>query len=107
MISADISTVLPEILLAVYAMAALIFAVYTGKDKTTPLLTWATAAVFVVLALWIGLSGDTGATAFNGAFIADGFARFAKVVILISAAAVLIMSQGYMARMNLGRFEYP
>jgi NADH-quinone oxidoreductase subunit N len=33
MTSADISAVLPEILLAVYAMAALMFGVYTTKDK--------------------------------------------------------------------------
>ncbi|WP_372603276.1 NADH-quinone oxidoreductase subunit NuoN [Actibacterium sp.] len=107
MISADISTVLPEILLAVYAMAALLFAVYTGKDKTTPLLTWVTAGVFVVLAFWIGLGAGTTAQAFGGAFIDDGFSRFAKVVILVSAAAVLVMSQNYMAKMNLGRFEFP
>ncbi len=40
-------------------------------------------------------------------FVDDGFARFSKVVILISAAAVLLMSEGYMARRNLLRFEYP
>ncbi|MHC0054023.1 NADH-quinone oxidoreductase subunit NuoN [Actibacterium sp. D379-3] len=107
MISADISTVLPELLLAVYAMGALLFAVYTGKDRMTPLLTWATSGVFVVLAIWIGFGGGAGQAAFDGAFIDDGFARFAKVVILLSAAAVLLMSQGYMARLDLDRFEYP
>jgi NADH-quinone oxidoreductase subunit N len=33
MTAADFITVLPEIILAVYAMAALMFAVYTGKDR--------------------------------------------------------------------------
>ncbi|MGB8623077.1 MAG: NADH-quinone oxidoreductase subunit NuoN [Paracoccaceae bacterium] len=107
MISADISVMLPEILLAVYAMAALIFGVYTGKDGTTTLLTWVTALVFVVIALWISSNGGVAETAFNGAFVADGFARFAKIVILISAASVLVMSQDYMARHGLGRFEFP
>jgi NADH-quinone oxidoreductase subunit N len=37
----------------------------------------------------------------------DGFARFAKILILTSAAAVLLMSEGYMARRGLLRFEYP
>ncbi|CAN0606046.1 unnamed protein product, partial [Ectocarpus sp. 12 AP-2014] len=37
----------------------------------------------------------------------DAFARFAKVTILISAAIVLVMSEGYMARRGLLRFEYP
>ncbi len=40
-------------------------------------------------------------------FIDDPFARFAKVMILVSAAAVLIMSQDYMIRRDLLRFEYP
>jgi NADH-quinone oxidoreductase subunit N len=40
-------------------------------------------------------------------FIDDPFARFAKVTILVSAAAVLIMSQDYMIRRDLLRFEYP
>jgi NADH-quinone oxidoreductase subunit N len=44
---------------------------------------------------------------FNGLFIDDPFARFAKVTILLSAAAVLMMSQDYMLRRDLLRFEYP
>jgi NADH-quinone oxidoreductase subunit N len=40
-------------------------------------------------------------------FIDDGFARFAKVVILVSAAAVLVMSVDYMRRRDLMKFEYP
>ena len=107
MTNADFSTVLPEVALAVYAMLALLFGVYTGKDKVAPMLTWLTAAVFAVLALWIGFTGEGADAAFNGMFIDDGFSRFAKVVILLSAAAVLLMSEGYMAKRNLLRFEYP
>ncbi len=107
MIQADLSIILPEILLSLYAMAALLFGVYTTKDKVAPLLTWVTAAVFVLLAAWIGLNGEGSNVAFNGMFHDDGFARFAKVTILLSAAAVLLMSQDYMERRGLLRFEYP
>lgn len=107
MISADIETTLPEIVLAVYAMLALMGAVYTGKDRSAPLLVWLTSAVFVILGLWIGFGGTGRTVAFGGAFIDDGFARFAKVMILFSAAAILLMSQEYMARRDLLRFEYP
>ena len=107
MISADISTVLPEIVLAVYAMIALIAAVYTGKDKTAGLLVWLTAGIFVLVALWVGYSGGGTREAFGGAFVDDAFARFAKVVILLSAAAVLVMGQEFMAKRDLLRFEYP
>ena len=108
MSSADISTVLPELLLAIYAMAALLFGVYTRKDGAGPLLTWVTAGVLALLGLWIGFGGNGETeTAFNGAFINDGFARFAKVVILLSGAIVLAMSQDYLTRRAMLRFEYP
>lgn len=106
MFSADFQTVLPEVLLALYAMVALIVAVWTGKDRTAGLLTWITAGVFAVLAFWIG--NGTGTTpAFGGSFVDDAFARFAKVVILLSAAAVLVIGQDYMSRRGILRFEYP
>ncbi len=107
MISADFSVVLPEVLLALYAMGALLFAVYTGKDKLARVLVWSTSAVFVLIALWIGLTAGDAQTAFNGMFNDDGFARFAKVIILLSAAAILLMSEGYMSKRDLLRFEYP
>lgn len=107
MIQADLNVILPEILLAAYAMIALLVAVYTGKDKLAPALIWATAAAMVVVAAVIGLSGDGTNIAFGGMFVDDAFSRFAKVAILLSAAAVLVMSQEYMSRRDLLRFEYP
>ncbi|WP_335946353.1 NADH-quinone oxidoreductase subunit NuoN [Salipiger bermudensis] len=107
MISADLNIILPEIVLAVFAMLALIGAVYTGKDKLAPVLVWASAAVMLVMALWIGTTGGQDQTAFWGMFTDDAFSRFAKVAILLSAAVVLLMSEGYMSRHGLLRFEYP
>lgn len=107
MIGNDLNVILPELVLAVFAMAALMFAVYRGKDAEAPMLIWATAILMAGLGAWIGLSGDTTQTAFNGAFINDGFARFAKVMILFSAAIVLLMSQDYLTRNNLLQFEFP
>ncbi len=107
MISADIQTALPEVLLAIYAMIALLGAVYTNKDASASLLNWITGGVFVLLAAWIGVNGSGTSEAFGGMFIDDGFARFSKVVILLSAAVVLVMCDAYMARRGLARFEYP
>jgi NADH-quinone oxidoreductase subunit N len=107
MTSADFQTLLPEIVLAGYAMAALMVAVYTTKDKLAPMLVWATAGLFVALALYIGGTGTGERLVMGGLFIDDPFARFAKVTILLSAAAVLVMSQDYMTRRDLLRFEYP
>jgi len=107
MTAADFQAVLPEFIIAALAMLGLLAGVYTGKDKTAPLILWATAAVFTVVALWIGFSGEGTSVAFGGMFIDDAFSRFSKVVILLSAAAILLMSENYMARRDLLRFEYP
>ena len=107
MTPADFQTLLPEIVLAGSAMAALMVGVYTTKDKMAVPLVWATAGLFVALALYIGLGGEGQRTVFNGLFVDDPFARFAKVTILLAAAAVLVMSQDYMTRRDLLRFEYP
>jgi NADH-quinone oxidoreductase subunit N len=69
-------------------------------------LIWLTAAVLVGLAWWIG-ARDGLDVAFSGSFVDDGFARFAKVAILLSAAVVLILSPDYLARAGVLRFEYP
>ncbi|PHP29337.1 NADH-quinone oxidoreductase subunit NuoN [Limimaricola cinnabarinus] len=106
MFSLDLQTVLPEVILAVYAMAALMAGVYTTKDKSAGILIWATAAMFALMAFLIATREGTD-PAFFGSFIDDGFARFSKVTILLSAAVVLVMSQEYLARRNLLRFEYP
>ncbi|WP_226780563.1 NADH-quinone oxidoreductase subunit NuoN [Oceaniglobus trochenteri] len=107
MTSNDILQVLPETVLAIYAMLALLGGVYFGKDALARPILWLTGALMVILALVIATGGEGTTLAFNGSFINDGFARFAKVMILFSAAAVLLMSEGYMARRNLLRFEYP
>ncbi len=107
MIGADLAILTPEIVLSLFAMAGLMAAVYTTKDGLGPALTWATAALFIIMAFYIGVTGSGARTAFDGMFTDDAFSRFAKVTILLSAAAVLIISQDFMAKANLLRFEFP
>ncbi|MBM3612130.1 MAG: NADH-quinone oxidoreductase subunit NuoN [Alphaproteobacteria bacterium] len=103
----DLSLILPELILAVAAMAGLMAGAFGGGDRLAPMLNVAAAGLYLVLALWIGLSGDGAGVAFGGMFVDDGFARFAKIAILTSAAAVLLMGQDYVARRDMGRFENP
>ncbi|MGX9353790.1 NADH-quinone oxidoreductase subunit NuoN [Roseobacteraceae bacterium S113] len=107
MIGPDLAIILPEIILSVCAMLALVGAVYTLKDGAAPMLTWGTAALFLGVAFWVFPRGEAAEVAFGGLFVNDGFARLSKVIILVSAAAVLVMSQGYMAKRGLLKFEYP
>ncbi|CAM3042638.1 NADH-quinone oxidoreductase subunit N [Paracoccus aminovorans] len=107
MTSLDFSTILPEVVLAAYALAALMAGAYLGKDNLARTLLWTTVAAFLVVAAMLGLGNRPEQTAFYGMFIDDGFSRFAKVVMLVAAAAVLAMSADYLARRNMLRFEFP
>ena len=107
MIQADLNVILPETLLSLYAMLALLGGVYGGKDRLSVPLIFATAGVFVILAFIVSGSSNGTQTAFGGMFINDGFARFSKVLILVSAAVVLIISPDYLRSRKLLHFEYP
>ncbi|TWI35046.1 NADH-quinone oxidoreductase subunit NuoN [Paracoccus sulfuroxidans] len=107
MTSLDFSIILPEAVLAGYALLALLAGAYFGKDALARTLLWATVAVMLLVAAMVGLSDGGDAAAFHDMFLDDAFARFAKVVILAGAAAVMAMSADYMYRRNLLRFEFP
>jgi len=107
MTGADLAILIPEIVLAIFSLVALLLAVYTSKDGLAPALTWGTALIFVVVAFYIGVTGEGTQSAFGNSFVDDGFARFAKITILLSAAAILVISVDYMEKTNLLRFEYP
>ncbi|MFD3189301.1 NADH-quinone oxidoreductase subunit NuoN [Sedimentitalea sp. HM32M-2] len=107
MIQADLTIIAPEIILAVFSMLALLAGAYTIKDRLATPLVWVTSGLMVILAMFIASRSGGAQIGFGGMIVDDGFARFAKVAILLSAASVLLMSRDYMARRNLLRFEYP
>ena len=104
---ADLTTVLPEICLAVYAMAALVWGTFVDKEKAAPILFWLTSVVLFGLGAWIGLAPHAETTAFNGAFTDDRFARFGKVTLLAATSIILFMSQDFLARERVLSFEFP
>jgi len=100
----DFAPVLPEIILAVGAMALLMFGVFRKEDDAGPVAIGA-VILFIVTGIVV-VTGETGTT-FGDSFIADGFSTFIKVLVLIGAAATLFMGLSSMKADNLNRFEYP
>ncbi|TRW97351.1 NADH-quinone oxidoreductase subunit NuoN [Paracoccus sp. M683] len=107
MTALDFSTILPEFLLAIYAMGALLAGVWFGKDAIGRTILWVSVAVLLLVGLYIGFADRPQQDAFHAMFIDDGFARFAKVTLLLAAAAVMATSADYMTRHGLMRFEFP
>ncbi|PJN96357.1 NADH-quinone oxidoreductase subunit NuoN [Amaricoccus sp. HAR-UPW-R2A-40] len=106
MLSQNLAVVAPEIALAVAAMAILMWGAYSPREVGRPAL-WLTALLLAIAGLWVGFQPEGTRLAFDGAFVSDGFARFAKVLILLTAAAGLALSGDYLRKASLLKFEYP
>ena len=65
MIQNDLNLILPEILLSIFAMLALIFGVYRGQDKKTATLTLATAGLMLIVGMWMIFGGSSSEDDFN------------------------------------------
>jgi NADH-quinone oxidoreductase subunit N len=96
---------LPEIILALGAIAMVLYGAIQGERSTRTLEIAALA--LLALALVLVLRGEGKVVTFNGAFIADGFARFMKVLTLIGAAAAIVLSADFLRRDGAMRFEFP
>src|SRR5580700_8625301 len=97
---------LPEIVLAVGAMALLMLGAFRG-EHTAVAVSWLAIVLLVaagVIVVW--LPGGTLVT-FGGSFIVDPFARFLKLLALTGSAGAILMSFDYLAVEKQQRFEYP
>jgi NADH-quinone oxidoreductase subunit N len=97
---------LPEIVLAVGAMALLMLGAFRGED-TAVAVNWLAIVLLVAAgAITLWLPGGT-LTTFGGSFIVDPFARFLKLLALTGSAGAILMSFDYLAREKQQKFEYP
>src|SRR5688572_21431692 len=101
----DLALVLPELVLAVGAMALLMFGVFAG-DRSAPIVNAAAIAVLLVAAVLV-FATDGANTILAGAFVVDGFARFMKVAALIGSAVAIAMAWRFSRWEGFERFEFP
>jgi NADH-quinone oxidoreductase subunit N len=104
-LSLSLSLAGPELIIAIGAMALLMFGVYSG-EKANRTVTGLAVALLVVAAGWMLLFTGDG-TAFGGAFVSDAFGRFMKVLTLIGSVVTLVMSIGFAKAEKFDKFEYP
>ncbi|RCW27829.1 NADH dehydrogenase subunit N [Ciceribacter lividus] len=102
---ASLHLVTPELILAVGALVLLMIGVFSG-DKSTPTVTGLAVALLIASGLWMVLVPAEG-SAFGGAYLADGYARFMKVLALIGSVTAMIMAVGHARFDHLDRFEFP
>ena len=102
---ASLHLAVPELILAVGALALLMIGVFNG-DKATSTVTGLAVALLIVAGLWILIASPDGA-GFGGAYLSDSFARFMKVLALIGSVVAMVMAVGNARSEQLDRFEFP
>lgn len=96
---------LPEIILALGAIAMVLVGAIQGERSTR--LLEGLALVLLAVALVVVVSGTGKMLTFNDGFIVDGFARFMKVLTLLGAGAAILLSADTLRRQGTMRFEFP
>ena len=95
--------VLPEVVLAVGAMALLMLGAYRERtDSTISILS----VVLLVVAGFVVAAIPNG-TVFGTSFILDDYARFLKVLAYAGSAFAIVMSLDYQVKERQQIFEYP
>jgi NADH-quinone oxidoreductase subunit N len=100
-----LSVALPELTLAVGAMALLLIGVSTRKEQAN-LILWAAVLILALAGFWVLRESGT-TTLFGDSFIVDPFARVMKLLTLTGAAVTLIMSVDYWRGAGRLKFEFP
>jgi NADH-quinone oxidoreductase subunit N len=104
---ADAAAALPEIWLAISAMALLMVGVFRreGNYGLVRALSGLALLIAAILVAKDALSGTQ--SAFGGSFIVDDFARAMKFMVLAGTDIALVLSGSFLARHGMLKFEYP
>jgi NADH-quinone oxidoreductase subunit N len=104
-IAIDLLVLFPECLIALAAIALLMIGAFAGRESFRPVSIAAVCALAV--AAWFVIAPLTSATtAFANSFIADNFARFAKLLVLLGSALTIVMSLRFLERERIAKFEF-
>ena len=96
-----------EIFLSLASIFILLVAVFRRKGATT-FSSWAAVGAFSIAAILIvSNSSDQMKTAFFGLFLTNPHTDFVKILILVCSALTIILSNDYLKREEISRFEFP
>jgi NADH-quinone oxidoreductase subunit N len=101
-----LTPVLPEIVLAVGALALLLIGVFRGNESSG-LLSGLAVLLLVCAGVLVAMAPANKVVTFGGSFVVDSFARYFKILALIGSAVTVIVSSEFMGQVDRRRFEYP
>jgi NADH-quinone oxidoreductase subunit N len=104
--TASLALTVPELILSIGAMLLLLVAAF-GGDGLSRAIGWGAVALFGAAAFSLTGPAGSGGPGFDGLYIADSFAAFAKLLIYVAAAVSVMVAPGFFARAGGYRAEYP
>ena len=100
-----LSHCLPEAILTVGVLALILVGAIrdTGRTSSSPSLR----SAFLASRCLSLFSGKANAVIFGGAFIDDGFGRFAKGLCYVGSIVTLLISHHFLVQEKINKFEFP
>lgn len=109
----NVVSALPEIFLALTAMALLMFGVFQRDDSGAAavrlsrlVIRLGVVALALTLLLTVTIAARGPVLAFGGMFVVDDYAIFFKILVLAASALSLLIAQEYLEIRGIARFEY-
>jgi NADH-quinone oxidoreductase subunit N len=103
----DLVVMAPELIMAGAGLLLLVVGVLQKNDRSMGVLSVLAILAMAGAAYFVVTLPASDESAFGGAFVNDGFARFSKILILLGSALTIVMSHGYFVREKIARFEFP
>ncbi|PPD27321.1 MAG: NADH-quinone oxidoreductase subunit NuoN [Hyphomicrobium sp.] len=105
---AALGPVYPEIIVALGAMALLMYGVFRPETEANAEITgWLAILILAVAAATVALGPVSAESLFEGAFVSNAFTNFSKLLVLAGSAFALMLSFDYFRRLQSLKFEYP
>ncbi len=101
----DLTTILPLLILAVWACVLLLVDLFIPKDRKGITALLSALGLAVTLGYTLAQIGSE-VTGFNGMVTLDGFSTFVNVLLLVSGLLGVAVAYGYVKRMGIERGEY-
>lgn len=97
--------ILPEIILALMGMAALLMSVFLSTARQSVVAWVSIATCFAVIGAVVYALGSEGSSTFYGYFMFDPFAAYAKLLMLVATIFAMLLSLNYVKdEANVGEY---